>query len=387
MTLATPQPGAATPQSPDRDACHARARQGLGALLRDAMRAVGAAETVARVIPDPSGEALRGADEPLRVLIVDADPATRHDLAVLLSDAGYRVCEAGSGEQGFVMALEQRPHIIVTEWGLPGMDGLGMTRALRQTKLGRGIYLLILTAHETDAHLVEAFAAGVDDYLSKPFNPRVLGARLRAARRVVLLQQEVAHDRDEIRRYADELARANCRLREAALTDVLTGLPNRRHAIEFLEHEWKVASRGKRPLTAMLIDVDRFKEINDSHGHDVGDHVLKRVAQAIKSGLRGQDVVCRTGGDEFTVICPDTDLAAGLVCAERVRKAVAALGPADGGMPLASSVSIGVAVRDAAMADIDALLKRADEGVYLAKQLGRNCVATIQSTTVHKKTD
>lgn len=315
---------------------------------------------------------------PLRVLIVDDDKAVRTILAALLGESGYQVFEAGDGQQGFVMALEVHPQILITDWLMPGMDGIGMTRALRQTKFGRGIYILILTALETEEKLIEAFSAGVDDFLTKPLKPRVLGARLRAGQRVVMLQQEIERDRDEIRRFAAELAVTNRRLHDAALTDVLTGLPNRRFAIEFFRREWLAANRSKRPLAAMLIDVDSFKEINDHHGHDVGDAVLKQVARAIKSGLRAQDVVCRTGGDEFTVICPDTDLHAGMVCGERVRKAVAALEFDSVAASLKSSVSVGVAVRDAGTADIDALLKRADEGVYLAKQRGRNCVASVQ---------
>ncbi|MEW6513242.1 MAG: diguanylate cyclase [Pseudomonadota bacterium] len=315
----------------------------------------------------------------LRVLIVDDDRVVRTILKTILNDSGYQVFEAVDGQQGFMMALEIHPHIIITDWVMPNMDGLGMAKALRQTKFGRGIFILILTALETEEKLVEAFDAGVDDFLIKPLKPRVLGARLRAGQRVVMLQQEIERDRDEIRRFAAELAVTNRRLQEVALTDVLTGLPNRRYAIEFFRREWLAANRSKRPLGCMLVDVDNFKAINDSYGHDVGDIVLKQVAQAIKSGLRAQDVVCRTGGDEFTVICPDTDLRAALVCAERVRREVVDLKFANGIAHLTCSLSIGVAVRDVGTGDIDALLKRADEGVYLAKQRGRNRVATVQA--------
>jgi diguanylate cyclase (GGDEF)-like protein len=172
----------------------------------------------------------------------------------------------------------------------------------------------------------------------------------------------------------------NRRLQEAALTDVLTGFPNRRYAIERFQQEWQASNRSRRPLSCMMIDVDRFKAINDGHGHDVGDMALKRTAQAIKSGLRAQDVVCRTGGDEFVVICPETDLAAALSCAERVRKAVAAINLTVGALEVRGSVSIGVAARETWMVDIDALLKCADEGLYQAKQGGRNCVASVRRT-------
>jgi diguanylate cyclase (GGDEF)-like protein len=326
-------------------------------------------------MPNPSGT-----DGPLRVLVVDDDNSVRALLKAMLAHAGYEVIEAADGQAGFEKALETRPQIMITDWLMPRMDGVDLTRALRQTKHGRGIYILILTALEAEEKLVEAFDAGVDDFMSKPLRSRVLGARLRAGQRVVMLQQEIERDREEIRRFAAELAVTNRRLQEAALTDVLTGFPNRRYAIERFQQEWQASNRSRRPLSCMMIDVDRFKAINDGHGHDVGDMALKRTAQAIKSGLRAQDVVCRTGGDEFVVICPETDLAAALSCAERVRKAVAAINLTVGALEVRGSVSIGVAARETWMVDIDALLKCADEGLYQAKQGGRNCVASVRRT-------
>jgi diguanylate cyclase (GGDEF)-like protein len=334
-----------------------------------------APELSAAGMPDATGS-----DGPLRVLVADDDKAMRLLLKTLLAQAGYEVFEAGNGQDAFEMAVELRPQLLVTDWMMPEMDGVELTRALRQTKHGRAIYILILTALEAEEKLVEAFDAGVDDFLSKPLNARVLGARLRAGQRVVMLQQEIERDREEIRRFAAELAVTNRRLHEAALTDVLTGLPNRRYAIERFQQEWQATNRSKRPLACMMIDVDNFKAINDSHGHDVGDLVLKLTAQAIKRGLRAQDVVCRTGGDEFTVICPETDLDAALACAERVRGAVVETRFSTGTLELKGSVSIGVAARDAGVADIDALLKRADEGVYVVKQRGRNGLASVQKS-------
>jgi diguanylate cyclase (GGDEF)-like protein len=133
-------------------------------------------------------------------------------------------------------------------------------------------------------------------------------------------------------------------------------------------------------MACLMVDVDNFKAVNDTHGHDVGDVVLKQTAHAIKSGVRAQDVVCRTGGDEFLVICPETDLAAAMICGERVRKAVADIRLTTGTLELKASVSVGVAARDSEIPDIDGLIKRADEGVYQAKQCGRNCVVTVQAT-------
>ena len=341
--------------------------------------------TKAQAAPELSPAGMPSAltvDGNLRVLVVDADPGIRTRLATLLAAAGYRVSEAQSGRAGFDQALEVQPHIMIAECVMPGMDGVELTRALRATKLGRAIYILILTTLDTEEKLIEVFDAGADDFMSKPLNARVLGARLRAGQRVMTLQQEIERDREEIRRFAAELAVTNSRLQEAALTDVLTGLPNRRYAIERFQQEWQHANRSKRPLACLMIDVDNFKAINDTHGHDVGDAVLKQTAQAIKSGLRGEDVICRTGGDEFIVICPETDLAAALLCGERVRKAVADVKPTTGApdmqCTIGISISVGVAARGMDTPDIDALIKRADEGAYQAKQRGRNCVATVQ---------
>jgi diguanylate cyclase (GGDEF)-like protein len=215
--------------------------------------------------------------------------------------------------------------------------------------------------------------------MSKPLKPRILQARLRAGHRVVQLQNEIERDREEIRKFAAELAVTNRRLQEVALTDSLTGFPNRRYAMERIAQEWSAGDRTKRPLSCMMVDVDNFKTINDTYGHDVGDSVLKQAAAALKTGLRTQDVVCRIGGDEFLVICPDTDVAAVLLCGERLRSSVEAVAIDSGVVQLKGSISVGVATRTPNLADVDALIKTADQGVYLAKQRGRNCVASVQA--------
>lgn len=193
------------------------------------------------------------------------------------------------------------------------------------------------------------------------------------------LHREIEHDREELRRFAAELSISNRRLQEAALTDDLTGLPNRRHAMAHMEQEWAASVRNKRPLACMVIDLDQFKQVNDANGHDIGDAYLKQVASTIRSAVRSQDVVCRTGGDEFLVICPDTPLQAALACAERIRRAVEQAPVEVGGQRLKAGMSAGVAMREASMANVDALIKRADEGVYLAKQQGGNRIASPQS--------
>jgi len=313
----------------------------------------------------------------LRVLVVEDDPGTRLMLRKLLTDAGHEVHEAENGRQGLALALAIRPEMVITDWLMPEMTGPEMIRALRDSPEGRSVYIMILTILDQDDALVEGYECGADDFMIKPLNPRVLTARLRAGQRVVKLQHEVERDRDDMRRFAAELAVTNRKLQQVALTDFLTGFPNRRYAMARLQQDWAASTRSGQPLSCLVIDVDNFKQINDGHGHDVGDVVLKQAAQAIKTGLRLEDVVCRLGGDEFLAICPNTNLESAMVCAERVRQAVASL-KVSAASGINCSVSIGVAQRGPAMARPDDLVKVADEGARLAKGKGRNCAVSVQ---------
>jgi hemerythrin len=170
------------------------------------------------------------------------------------------------------------------------------------------------------------------------------------------------------------LSDANKRLEEMALTDVLTGLPNRRHAMARLAQDWAESLRDDTPLTCMMIDADGFKHINDNYGHDAGDEVLRQLSVNLCYTVRTDDIVCRLGGDEFLIICPRTSLEGALYAAELTRKAIAALRVSSGNWEWSGSISVGVAERTSGMLGQEELLKAADEGVYIAKRNGRNCV-------------
>jgi diguanylate cyclase (GGDEF)-like protein len=175
-----------------------------------------------------------------------------------------------------------------------------------------------------------------------------------------------------VRRFAAELAMTNRRLEEVALLDPLTGIPNRRYAMDRIEQEWAAAQRGARPLACMLIDIDHFKRVNDTHGHDVGDLVLQRVADVLKHTARTHDIVCRIGGEEFLMVCPDSDAVAAGQCAERLRQAVANMRVQVGNVSIMVTISLGVAAMGTAMRGPKAMIKAADQAVYAAKQAGRN---------------
>lgn len=316
---------------------------------------------------------------PMSILLVGDEARLRNPLREVLTAAGYRVAEAANGRQGLTMAIELQPPIMLLDLLSTEIDGIELTRTLRQFKAGRSIYILILSDREDDEKLVAAFTAGADGFLTLPLQPRILTARLQAGKRAASLREELGQEQEKIRRISAELAVSNQQLQEVGMTDLLTGCRNRRYAMERMQQEWAMAVRSERPLACMVIDVDNLKQLNDTHGHDAGDTALKLVVSAFREEMRAQDVLARSGGDEFLVICPDTTLEAALACAERMRAAVAALPVVGGARTVHGSVSIGIAVRDATTPDADALIRLADQSAYLAKR-HRNAVATVQSS-------
>jgi HD-like signal output (HDOD) protein/DNA-binding NarL/FixJ family response regulator len=190
----------------------------------EAAKAAEAGQPVAPfAAPAKPGTRVRAASmAELRILIVDDDASIRAVLRGVLEAAGHRVFEAPNGRVGMEMAFEVQPQLMIVDWVMPEMDGMEVTRALRMTKIGRTIYILLLTSLEDDERLIEAFESGVDDFVAKPVKPRVLAARLRAGQRVVRLQQEIEKEREEIRHFAAELAVTNRRLQEVAL-NLLSG--------------------------------------------------------------------------------------------------------------------------------------------------------------------
>lgn len=314
----------------------------------------------------------------LRVLVVEDDRVMSALLASKLERAGHTVFTACDGVEALAMVARHQPQLIIADWLMPNMGGIGLCRKLRETAEHQDVYFIVMTAQEDSDKLVEAFEAGVDDYLVKPINTKIFFARLRAGMRVVKLQQELAADREHLLRISNDLRLANDRLRHLALTDELTSLPNRRAAMERLEQEWALTQRGNRELACLMVDVDHFKAINDKLGHPVGDIALRHVAHVLRLSARAQDVVCRFGGEEFLVICPDTDAGSAYQCAERLRLQVAGAAVGDVSPAVRVTVSIGVAVKTVAMRSLEELLSRADRHLYAAKQAGRNRTICLQ---------
>lgn len=308
----------------------------------------------------------------LDILLVDDDPMIIARLSKQLATAGHQVAVCRDGESALKYVIEHRPSILITDWHMQPMDGLELCKTLRASSFGKSLYIIMLTAAESEDDLVEAFAAGLDDYVTKLVSLRELLSRLRAGQRIVMLQQEVEKERCDIQRYTKELAANNRRLELIAHTDVLTELPNRRYALSRLAQEFEAGLRLNRPLSLLMLDLDHFKVINDTFGHDTGDQVLAHTAKLIKQSARGSDIACRLGGEEFLVIAPNTDGATAMLLAERIRNAIEKNQPKDLVLRCPMTISIGVAGSTGNNPDWKELMLLADQALYRAKQGGRN---------------
>lgn len=313
----------------------------------------------------------------LRVLLVEDDEVNLI-LAkeMLVNVLGHTVFTAANGHQALALSLEILPHIVITDWLMPVMNGLELTKSLRATDWGKNLYIIMLTSVEDEEEVIKAFDAGVDDYITKPIHIRAFRARLRAAWHYRQLQESWEHDRQQLKHFAAELAVTNRKLAHYALTDMLTELPNRRSGMETLADAWSIANRSNHFIASMLIDIDHFKAINDTYGHSVGDKVLKEIAAVFRKTARKGDTFCRLGGEEFLVICQPGSIDAKSVVffAERLRHFICSHDITIDNHQIRISVSIGVAVKESGMSNEDQLIHAADRALYAAKNAGRNRV-------------
>jgi diguanylate cyclase (GGDEF)-like protein len=291
---------------------------------------------------------------PDHLLVVDASDAMRALLERELAQRGYDVVTAADGEHALALVAERRPDAILLDHELPGLSGLEILARLRADDRLAAVPVIMLTSEHEPALLLTSLRAGAHDHLRKPFDPAELEARVAAALRVKKLN--------------DALVDANRRLAEQALTDHLTGLANRRHGAHELERAVALAVRHGQALALARIDVDHFKSVNDTHGHQTGDEVLAEVAGRLLRAVRGGDELARWGGDEFVVIQPATERGGAARAAERLCAAVASA-------PVAAlDVTVSVGWAHWAGDTPDDLLARADRALYRAKAQGRNTI-------------
>jgi diguanylate cyclase (GGDEF)-like protein len=295
----------------------------------------------------------------MRVLIAEDDSVSRRLLEALLAKWGYDVVVAKDGLEAWeILQQEDSPRLAILDWMMPGIDGIQICRQVRKSRREAYIYILLLTAKTQRQDLLEGLEAGADDYVTKPFDANELKARLRAGRRVLDLQAELLSMREA--------------LREQATHDPLTGLPNRLLFSDRLTQRLAHARRQGELLAVMFLDLDKFKQINDTLGHNVGDLLLKEVARRLLATLREVDTISRMGGDEFVVIASDIRSADDAVAvAEKVIQALSEPYHLDG-HEVQVSASIGISIYPADGSDVETLVKNADTAMYRAKEQGRN---------------
>jgi diguanylate cyclase (GGDEF)-like protein len=323
---------------------------------------------------------MNGNRTPAKVVIVDDDPLSLEFLALHLASAGFEALVAKNGHEALDLVRAGQSRTVIADWLMPGMDGLELCKAIRSIKNLNYVYFIMLTMVQGRRRLLEAFEAGVDDFISKPVQPEELVARLQAGMRMIGIQERLKQDARSVARLNKELAAANKRLQRLSATDDLTGLPNRRYAMLRLQEEWSLTERSGQPFACALVDVDAFKDANDTRGHPFGDAVLRQIAADLRRSVRGSDVVCRFGGDEFLILFRNQDAHGAGVGAERCRRVVQqqAAGLKDLRSPI--TISVGVAQKEPDMASADDLLQRADKALYAAKHSGKNSVWAWEAT-------
>ncbi|MDP9193503.1 MAG: diguanylate cyclase [Acidobacteriota bacterium] len=299
---------------------------------------------------------------PFRIVLIDDDPAIVRLLVRVLGTKGMEVIPCSTGADGMAVLDREEWAICLLDRGLPDFDGLEICRHIKADARFDARQVIMLSGYNSLDARVEALNLGADDYITKPFHPAELLARVNASRRVVELQQQLV-----------DMAR---QLEQLSAHDDLTGIFNRRHFGATLHHAFDHSSRYRRPLSMAIIDVDRFKDINDAFGHQAGDVVLAEVAKRFSGSVRSSDYLARYGGEEFVVLLPETQLDDAIMFGEKLRDAVASAPvPITGGRALPVTVSVGAAsLTHTQFNESSEMLAAADQALYRAKRNGRNRV-------------
>jgi two-component system, cell cycle response regulator len=322
-------------------------------------RPVSQAPARSRQRPARPGEA---PGETALILVVDDNPDNLEIISTRLRFRGYDVLVAERGEEAITKVHEEAPDLILLDIMMPDMDGYEVARRIRAERDLPYIPIIVVTARDSTEDKVTGLDAGADDYLTKPINFPELEARVRSMLRIKRLQ--------------DQLEETNRELEQLSISDGLTGLYNHRHLHEMLADEYERSRRTEEPMSVVMFDLDRFKDVNDAFGHQAGDRVLEELAAILRECAREIDKLGRYGGEEFMAILPDSDAEAGAVFAERVRQLVENQRfDIQTDEPLRMTVSAGVASYPADQADNPRrLVHQADLALYSAKHSGRNQV-------------
>ncbi len=308
-----------------------------------------------------------------RILIVDDHEDNVELLRARLESWGYAAESAMDGFEALRKVEQSPPDLILLDVMMPEIDGIEVARRIKGNPQLPFIPIIMQTALDATENKVEGLEAGADDYITKPIDFAELKARLTSMLRIKRLQEEL-EERER------QLLEANERLKHMSQTDGLTGLDNRRHLEERLMEMFEHSKRLSEPFSCVMCDLDRFKSVNDTYGHQAGDAVLKQFARILTEEVREIDRVGRYGGEEFMLLLPGTVLDAGVTFAERVRKQVEANTFTFEGTSIRRTASFGVSAwPHPRIANCEALMRAADDALYVAKETGRNRVVRFDS--------
>jgi diguanylate cyclase (GGDEF)-like protein len=299
-----------------------------------------------------------------QVLIAEDDTMSRRILQSWLESWGYQVVVAEDGAKAWsILQQEHSPELLVLDWVMPEIDGIELCRRIRERGRSPYQYILLVTGKDDKQDVVTGLEAGADDYLTKPFDHNELCARLRVGKRMLTLQKNWIDAREE--------------LRFQATHDALTGIWNRGAVLDLMYRELDRAARANTSTAIFMLDLDHFKNINDTHGHPAGDAVLREAAKRIAQSVRSYDLVGRYGGEEFLVVLPNCDKTEIEQSANRIRCAIASEPILSANSEIRVTVSIGATVSSAGSRSEKNLLFAADKALYQAKDGGRNRVVVL----------
>ena len=294
-----------------------------------------------------------------KVLVADDSPVYRKLVEHALAEDSCSVLFANSGHQAIEIFERERPDLIVTDWMMPDITGIELCQRIRADVHSSYTYVIILTSSAEKENVVKGLSAGADDYLTKPFDRNELLARIRVGQRLIDLHRQIEAK--------------NRLLEELALTDPLTGLPNRRAIEDWSARQLSGAARHGFPMWVVLMDLDHFKNVNDTHGHEAGDTVLKKFSEVLRANTRLSDISGRIGGEEFLLVLTHADEKNVTVVVDRIRTQLAEERFEWNGTAIKVTASFGAAGFSGRKApEFNQLVKQADAALYRAKDLGRN---------------
>lgn len=300
---------------------------------------------------------------PIRVLIADDSAVFRKLVEETLTAERYVLIFAKSGHEAIQVFETHHPGLVIVDWVMPDLTGIEICQHIRSKSQAAYTYTIILTGMTEKENVVAGLAAGADDYLTKPFYAQEFVARVGVGVRIIELQRQIETKNRE--------------LQQLALTDALTGLPNRRALDDWARRQVSAAARHKFSFWVAVADLDHFKAVNDTYGHDAGDQVLKGFSEILRTHSRRSDICGRVGGEEFLIAFTHATTADAWMVVERIRKELHATKFVFRGRSLTVSASFGIAGFKGPQApDFSDLVNQADEALYAAKSLGRNRIVT-----------